>query len=78
MDRGLGLLAVLALFLLEYGLLLILGRDPPRGPIRRRLSGVAGLGGEELMPELGVLLVRVEQCVRLIRLDDLADSNGIC
>ncbi len=47
-------------------------RDPPRGPVRHRLTVVAGLVSEQPMPELAVVLVGVEQRVRAIRLHHLA------
>ena len=51
-------------------------RDPPRGPIRHGLAVVAGLVGEESMPELRVITMRVEQRVRAIRLHHLARGDG--
>ncbi|WP_162785603.1 hypothetical protein [Microbacterium sorbitolivorans] len=35
-------------------------RDPPRRPVRHRFAIVAGLVGEEPVPELGVVTMGVE------------------
>ena len=55
----------------------IRGRDPPRRPIRHGFARITGLVGEEPVPELGVVAVRVEERVRAIRLHHLAGGDGI-
>ena len=40
------------------------GADPPRRPRAHRLTSVFGFVGEEPVPELRVLAVRIEQGVR--------------
>lgn len=52
-------------------------RDLPRGPIRHALASVAGLVGEQPVPELGVVLVGVEQRVRAVRLHHLTRGDGV-
>jgi len=52
-------------------------RDPPRGSIRHRLTDFRCLVGERPVPELGVVAVSVEQCVRAIRPNHLAGRDGV-
>lgn len=76
-DRWAGLAAVAAPFFPERGPPVVGRRDPPSGLVGHRLTLVAGFVGEEPVPELGVVLVGVEQCVCAIRLHDLAGRDGI-
>ena len=76
-DRRAGFLAVTAPLLPERGSPTVARCDPPRGPIRHRLTSLASLVSEQPVTELGVIFVRVEQRVRSIRLHDLAGCDGV-
>ncbi|MFF8995644.1 hypothetical protein ACF09H_38095 [Streptomyces sp. NPDC014983] len=65
--RRAGLLA-LATLLAEHAPPAVVPADPPRGPVRHHGPGAARFVGEEAVAELRVVTVRVEQCVRAIRL----------
>lgn len=53
------------------------GCDRPRGLVGHRLTVIAGLVGEWLMPELGVVPVGVEHRVRALRLHHLVWGMGL-
>lgn len=59
-DRGPGLFAVLAPLLPECAPPSVGRRDPPCSPVDHRFAGVTGFVGQQPMPELGVVAVRVE------------------
>ena len=61
MNRRPWLLAVLAALLAERRPPAALRADPPRGPLRHRLTGYACLVDQEPVPELGVVAVGIEQ-----------------
>ena len=50
--------------------------DPPHRPVARVVAGVADLIGEEPIPELGIVAMRVEQRVRQMRLVHSASVTG--
>jgi hypothetical protein len=50
-------------------------RDPPCRPIRHDFARLCGLIGQQPVPELGVVLVSIEQRVRAIRLHHLAGRD---
>lgn len=76
-DRGARLLAVASALLSEHAPPAVGRCDAPRRPICHRFTGVAGLIGEEPVPELGVVPVRVEQRVRAIRFHHLATGDRV-
>ena len=54
-----------------------LSTDPPRGPVRHRLACLPGFVGEEPMPELRVIQVRVVERVRPIRPGKFSFTDGL-
>lgn len=70
MDRGSGPLPRPSWLLLpERTPPALCGSDPPRRPVTHYLARVTGFIGKEPIPELGVITVRVKECVRSIRFD---------
>lgn len=71
-DGRSGLLAIAAPHPPGRGPSAVARRYPPSGPIRHDLACVAGLVGQEPVPEPGIVAARIEQRVRAIRLHNLA------
>ena len=66
-----------ALLLAERAPPPVVAADPPRGALSHRRSGAAGLAGEEAVPELRVILVRVEQGIGPVGLGELSAGDGV-
>ena len=77
MDRRSGLFTIFASLLPERTPPTVITADPPRSPVRHRLTGITGLIGQEPMPKLWVIVVGIEQRVRPMRLHDLAGRGGL-
>lgn len=56
---------------------IVVAADPPHRPIRDRLTGITGLVGKELLPELSVVTTHVEQGVRAIGLVEIPFCNRV-
>ena len=71
-DRGSGFLNITASFLPKRATPRVATADPPRSPVRHRLTGITGLVGQEPMPKLRIITVGIKQCVRAIGPGNLA------
>lgn len=72
-DGGPGISPFLARFFLNT-----LPQPYPTRSGLPQFPGVTGFVGQQPVPELGVILVRVEERVRAIRLHHLAGRDGVC
>ena len=66
-----------ALLLAERAPPSVVAADPPSGAVGHRRSGAAGFIGEEAVPELRVISVRVEQGIGPVGLGELSAGDGV-